>query len=71
MPATSSKEPGKKPGKEAGKSGSSKRLQPTAPDVKTPARIRRWLYRLLLLGVVLIAALFFIEAVLGIVRDSF
>lgn len=53
------------------KASSSRRLRPTAPDLKTPARIRFWLYRLLLLGVVLIAALFFLEAVIGIVRDSF
>ncbi|SEA26679.1 hypothetical protein [Alkalimonas amylolytica] len=67
MPA----KPGKEPGQAADKASSAKRLRPTAPDVKVPARIRRWLYRLLLLGVVLIAVLFFFEAVMGIVRDSF
>ena len=67
MPSKSGKEP-----KQATiKASSSKRLRPTEPDAKTPARIRYWLYRLLLLGVVLIAVLFFLEAVLGILRDSF
>ncbi|MCH8537845.1 MAG: hypothetical protein LAT66_08750 [Alkalimonas sp.] len=48
-----------------------KRLQASRPDPRVTARIRSWLYRLLVLGIILLAVVFFAEALVGIWRESF
>lgn len=47
------------------------RLQPSRPDPRVTARVRSWLYRLLVIGIILLAVVFFTEALVGIWQDSF
>ncbi|MDP4537196.1 hypothetical protein Q3O60_13470 [Alkalimonas collagenimarina] len=48
-----------------------KRLNASRSDRRVTAGVRWWLYRLLIIGIVLVAVLFFVEALIGIWQESF